>query len=784
MKLKALTLLFLVLLFANCFAVMEEDELEIFAVTDDGKALSAVLKLSLKPGSGRVWTRIEPLVGTSTQTTEKIAVQLAEKYSEQAKEYDFFFEIESSASLVEGPSAGAAMTLLAISMLRDKAVPNTVSLTGTITAEGGIGPVGGVFEKSGEAARIGIQLFMIPSGEMRQTVKIDRQVQSINLADYAYQNWGMKVVEVKNIDEVLQYAFSDVEAIDVSTGSDSGADFVPSMLELNDNLEPMKTLTANYITEAEAAVRSAGVALSGTMLDDPTVIDSLLTYLNESEKTLEKSKILYEQNYLYSSANFSFLAMVNSNFVRDLAENPDLLSSTSPTLNEKVKALDKEIDSLAIDLNRFVSVDFFEWQVASKERLAWAKLKVNSLQENNEIVIIVEQNGINVEKFSDLLDYEYAFAWYNVSRDFFDLAKNSKRAVLFDEGLVPKLDSLIANSENSLTALSDEESEDIVRRLDSAKLAYKSGWIYSALFDAASAHALANAAIFSKNQGLDELQSVLDQRLELLEQKMADSKFEYVWARLYFDHAHYFLDSSLFYEEQGRLALALTNVKNGIDLVFLAEGIFDATESSYGHFETLPVTSFVQPNILTTEGFPFKMDLIYIFVFVIALLLALMLFGIIASGKKFHILKPFSFEDMLEDVLWQQRRLRKRLENGHLTNVQFNTLDAPLQKRVNKLILERRAVSADYVALDLNKSKVLAFQRALRELRIQFNKKNITAEDYTSNVDFYKKKIALLKHLIRDEDRKIQAEKKRAEKTLSLDKPKKEKKNPRQGKRN
>jgi len=762
---KVLTILFLVLLFANCFAIIEEDELEIFAVTDDGKALSAVLRLTLKPGSGRVWTRVEPLVGTSTQTTERIAAKIAEKYSSQAKDYDYFFEIDSKASLVEGPSAGAAMTLLAISMLQDRAVPDTVSLTGTITAEGGVGPVGGVFEKSGEAARIGIELFMIPTGELRQTVKIDGQVKSVNLVDYAYQNWGMKILEVKNIDDVLQYAFSDLAAIDVNTGGHTGTDFVPSRLELTDNLSPMKTITSNYISEAEAAVKSASVALSGTMLDDPTIIDILLTYLNESEKALDKSKVLFEQNYLYSSANFAFLARVNSNFVRDLAESPDLLSSSSPSLDKKVEALSTKVDSLAIDLNRFVSVDYFEWQVASKERLAWAKLKINDLQENDELVIIIEQDGINVQGFSDLLDYEYASAWYNVSNDFFELVKSSQRAVILEDGLSHKLASIIANAENGLTALSEGESEDIVRRLDSAKLAYGSGWIYSALFDASSAHALVNAKIFSKNHDLDDLQSALDQRLESLEQKMADSKYEFVWARLYLDHARYFLNSSLFYEEQGRLATALTNAKNGIDLVFLADGIFDATESSYQHFETLPSTNFVKPNVFTTDAFPFQ-DFIYVFVFVIGLLLALMFFGIIASGKKFHFLKAFSFEDLLEDVLWQQRRLRKRLEKGHLTNEQFGTLNAPLQKRVNKLILERRAVSADYVALDLNKSKVLAYRRALRDLRLQFNKKNITAEDYASNVDFYKKKIALLDHLIRDEERKIKSEKKKAEKIL------------------
>jgi len=115
---KALTLLFLVLLLGNCLAALEYDSLKVFAVTDNGTALSADLSVSLRPGTGKIWTSVEPLVGTSTQSTEKIAIDIAKDYSSEVNNFDYFFEIKSSASLVEGPSAGAAMTLLVTSMLQ------------------------------------------------------------------------------------------------------------------------------------------------------------------------------------------------------------------------------------------------------------------------------------------------------------------------------------------------------------------------------------------------------------------------------------------------------------------------------------------------------------------------------------------------------------------------------------------------------------------------------------------------------------------------------------------
>lgn len=767
---KALTLFLLILLFQSTFAVIAEDSIEIFAVTDNGKALSADLLVRIKSGSGMIWTSVEPLVGTSTQSTERLAVETARKYSEEVDNYDYFFEIKSDASLVEGPSAGAAMTLLVISMLQHNSVPDNVSLTGTITSGGGVGPVGGVFEKSKEAARIGIELFMIPPGESRQTVKIDNKVKSVNLVEYAEENWGLKVVEVNNIDEVLQYAFSDIEAIDVNTGQAAAIDFVPTQLELNESLLPMKSLTERYISEADDELRSAKTALSGTMLNEPALIDAMLSNLNQSEKMLEKSKILYEQNYLYSSANYAFLATTNSRFIRDIAENPSLLSSNSTAFDSKVADLERKINAFSFDLNRFVSVKYFEWHVASKERLLWAKLMVNKLKESNEITIVVGQNGIDWERVSEVRDYEHAVAWYEVSKDFFELTKDTRVGVLPDEEFNVTVDLHIVNTENGLRTLGEEEAENIQRRLDGAKLARDKGWMYAALFDSASSLALTNAAAFIKNRSLDELQAALNEKISELEQKIQESQQSFVWAQLYLDHSKFYRDSSLFYEEEGQTGLAVNNAKSGIELVFLAQGVFDASDASYAHFESLPSERFFSVSSGWQERL-YVEDLLLVVLFSLGAGLGILLFALIVSGKRFHFLKPFSFEDRLDQILLEQRRQRKRFEKGYLTKQQFDALNEPIQRKINKLLAERRGLSANYVELDLNKCRVLAFERALRDLKMQLKKKQITSKDYALNASFYKKKINLLKHLIEEEEKGISLEKKKAEREFE-EKPK------------
>jgi len=68
---KALIVFFaLLLLSSGAFAVITHDTMKVFAVTEDGQtAMSADLGLTIESGTGRVWSSVEPLIGTSTQAT-------------------------------------------------------------------------------------------------------------------------------------------------------------------------------------------------------------------------------------------------------------------------------------------------------------------------------------------------------------------------------------------------------------------------------------------------------------------------------------------------------------------------------------------------------------------------------------------------------------------------------------------------------------------------------------------------------------------------------------------
>ena len=71
--------------------------------------------------------------------------------------YDFFYTIRANSNIVGGPSAGAAITVLTVSVLEDLPLNKKASITGTINTGGIIGPVGSVLPKIDSASKSGIK---------------------------------------------------------------------------------------------------------------------------------------------------------------------------------------------------------------------------------------------------------------------------------------------------------------------------------------------------------------------------------------------------------------------------------------------------------------------------------------------------------------------------------------------------------------------------------------------------------------------------------------------------
>lgn len=182
-----------------------------------------ILKITveIRDGTGLVLANTAIPEGVDFQDSARIAVQVAHNITGMdLSNKDVIFSITTdnqNLRAVDGGSAGGAMTVLLTSAILGKSINGHVLMTGTIQSDGTIGPIGGVLEKAQAAAGYGAKIFLVPSGqgvvEQQHCTQSTQgpfvyqscSPQEISLSSIMESKYGMKVIEVGNINDVLKY---------------------------------------------------------------------------------------------------------------------------------------------------------------------------------------------------------------------------------------------------------------------------------------------------------------------------------------------------------------------------------------------------------------------------------------------------------------------------------------------------------------------------------------------------------------------------------------------------
>ncbi|HLC92364.1 MAG TPA: S16 family serine protease [archaeon] len=754
----------LILLFsAFAFAVTENGAMKIYAVTTDGEGLVATLHLEIEPGNGTIWSAVTPLVGTSTQNAERNAVKVAKKFYPNTGLHDYKYTIDSSASVVDGPSAGAAMTLLTVSMLLERPVPDYVSITGTIREDGSVGPVGGVFEKAREASKTGTKLFLIPKGEAVQTVKLPEGVKSVNLIDYAPKTWGLKVAEAGTIDEALKLANSRIEDINAaaSQGPDGVPDFVPQKIQIEPELSTFKAVITNYINETKQATGEARNALSSTLLEDPAITHSLLEVLNSAEGTIDKAEILNEQNYLYSAANFAFLARVDATVVKEVSTNPNLIEEDSTALDLKVFELKKELDNFRNDLDENPTKKGIEWLASAQQRYTYAKLAVERLSTQRTIVVDGTEDEKMQVAFERMQDYAFAAEWLGISKDFYEISRQQEVYVKRPNDFANAMDAMIASAEKDINAITDRGLvEDIRRRIDAAKSEKIAGWFEASYFDAASARAMLDSEKEIEGKTEEQLRNMLRDKITQVEKLMADSKVHTGWAELYLDHAKYYLEAADYYSDQNSSVGAADNLKSGYSLALFSENLFNAAEevnSVYAGLAQVPKQNGNNDNgkgatSIVVQG-PNNFTSIAILLLLIALILvlAIMLLGIVHSNRhrKLSILKEIAAAKN------KLRQTEEQFKKGRIDGSAHANLMEKYTQELSFLELEREKKAMHILAMDNFSSEISTYKEKMRDLKRHLKEGAITDNEFAKKSKEYLANVQEMKDALHSEIEEI-----------------------------
>ncbi|CAG0959032.1 Lon protease 1 [Methanosarcinales archaeon] len=188
-------------------------------ITEIGSIMN--ISVEIKPGKGRILVDTKPLMGVVFQDAANTAAYTAQKKTgKDLSGSDIIFSIDATYEVpsVDGPSAGALMTLLVVGGLNNLELRKDMTMTGTIDKDGHVGEIGGVIEKAKAAKESGKNLILIP-GENSRLIQyiektrnyygitvIERVPETIDTKDYIEKNIGINVEYIDNFDDVLKYA--------------------------------------------------------------------------------------------------------------------------------------------------------------------------------------------------------------------------------------------------------------------------------------------------------------------------------------------------------------------------------------------------------------------------------------------------------------------------------------------------------------------------------------------------------------------------------------------------
>ncbi len=159
--------------------------------------LGSVLEIEVKvfaglEGKGSI--RFNETAGTMARDSVFNATAVIRNLTgEDLKNYDLHVNVVGGGR-IDGPSAGLAATMAIYSALKGQPLRRDIAVTGEISIQGKVKPVGGIYEKIFGAKQAGVQTVIIPEE---------------NLTEVPSGLKGIEVIAVDNIEEAIKIAQAD-----------------------------------------------------------------------------------------------------------------------------------------------------------------------------------------------------------------------------------------------------------------------------------------------------------------------------------------------------------------------------------------------------------------------------------------------------------------------------------------------------------------------------------------------------------------------------------------------
>ena len=185
----------------------------------EGAVMTA--EVEIRQGEGRLLIDTQPRIGIDIQTsgqTAEMVVQNLTGISFSSLDVILTIRGDSEIDVVDGPSAGAAITVCILAALQNRSTHTNVFISGTVNPDGTIGKVGGLPYKVLAAAKKGAVLFLVPQDQTNVTVTIaeeDSPIPGFTIVRYkqeqvnlqqliSEQGYNIQVAEARTIEEAYR----------------------------------------------------------------------------------------------------------------------------------------------------------------------------------------------------------------------------------------------------------------------------------------------------------------------------------------------------------------------------------------------------------------------------------------------------------------------------------------------------------------------------------------------------------------------------------------------------
>ena len=541
MKKIVIVTVFALLIFLLPTVYAEKGHMKLLAVTDtvDGEVGGiADLFLEIKPGSGRVFLETFPLTRLDTQISTRFAKQIACDFADvDCNKFDFFYTITADSPIIAGPSAGAAISVLTFSLIKDVDFDKNIAITGTINSGGLIGPVGGLKAKIEAAERFGLKKVLIPFGD-----SINGDNESFEINESVNESFDLKELRKKH----------KIEIIEVPTLDDAILEFTGKRFR-----EKKANLTISQDYKDTMKMLAIQLCSRSTKLKNRI---SNLTTDNRTKQILDnainlssKGKDSFSENTYYSSASYCFGANVELNYLSLFQ-----LNLTEEEIVEKIRGLRREIRDFdeVIDNERIRTITDLESYMIVKERLLEAYEFLDLVEDS------IDNNNTNLRNLA------YAVERVNSAKSWARFLENTGKEFDFNDRIIENAcRTKLSEVEERLQYVQlyfPQNLENTRKELNYAYEDLKKENYELCLFKASKAKANVNTVLSVFGVRNKNVVNILNQKLDIVERNLVEETEKGVFPIVgysYFEYANSLKEtdpfSALLYSEY---ALELSNL--------------------------------------------------------------------------------------------------------------------------------------------------------------------------------------------------------------------------------